>query len=194
MSDHSPSDDAPSRLDTAALRARKRDRHTFEAAPRAPIALVLDGVHGHYNKGAIFRLCDAFMVERLHLCNTTLDHWNRRFVKAARGTYRWVPHVVGEDTLEVLRDYQTRGYQIVVTEQCSGSVPVWEAELASPVCIVLGGETEGVSPTVVDVADLIVELPTLGMANSLNVSMSAGMLVMSAFRALARSASEPPPG
>ncbi len=175
----------PSRLDTEALRARKPDRHTFRDAPRVPIAIVLDGVQGNYNKGAIFRLCDAFLIEHLHLCDTTLEHWGRRFVKAARGTYHWVPYTVGEDTVEVVRAYQTKGYQVVVTEQCTGSIPVWEAELRGPVCIVLGSEMEGVSPAVVAAADVIVELPTMGMANSLNVSMSAAMLVMSAFRSLA---------
>ena len=185
-----PSEPAPYRLDRAALRARKPDRHTFRDAPRAPVVLVLDGVQGNYNKGAIFRLCDAFLIEHLHLCHTTLEHWGRRFAKAARGTYHWVPHTVGEDTLEVVRHYQTQGYQVVVTEQCTGSVPVWEAALAAPVCIVLGSEMEGVSPAVVAVADQIVELPTMGMANSLNVSMSAAMLVMSAFRSLAGAANE----
>ncbi len=184
--DEADPEGAPYRLDTEALRARKPDRHTFRDAPRAPIAIVLDGVQGNYNKGAIFRLCDAFLIEHLHLCHTTLEHWGRRFVKAARGTYHWVPYTVGEDTLEVVRAYQTRGYQVVVTEQCAGSVPVWAAELQAPVCIVLGSEMEGVSPAVVAVADAIVELPTMGMANSLNVSMSAAMLVMSAFRCLAQ--------
>ena len=84
----------------------------------------------------------------------------------------------------MLDAYKARGYQVVVTEQCHGSVPVSEAVFTAPLCIVLGGETSGVSPGVVEAADLVVELPTLGMANSLNVSMSAGMVVLSAFRSL----------
>jgi tRNA G18 (ribose-2'-O)-methylase SpoU len=55
------------RFDRAALRARKIDRSLFKSQPRTPIVIILDGVEGNYNKGAIFRLCDAFMVEHLHL-------------------------------------------------------------------------------------------------------------------------------
>ena len=180
-----PSDDeSPSRLYTSELRARKHDRAQFATLPRTPIVLILDGVHGNYNKGAMFRLCDAFMVEKIHFCRTTLEPRHRRFAKSARGTYRWVPHEVGEDTLAVINDYRERGYRIVVTEQCEGSVGLETADLSGPICIVLGGELEGVAPDVVAAADAVVELPTLGMANSLNVSLSAAMMVLSAYRQL----------
>ena len=171
-----------SRLYTADLRARKHDRAHFHELPRTPIVLILDGVHGNYNKGAMFRLCDAFMVEKIHFCRTTLEPRHRRFAKSARGTFRWVPHEVGEDTLAVIATYRQQGYRIIVTEQCEGSIPLASADLKGPLCIVLGGELEGVMPEVVAAADAVVELPTLGMANSLNVSLSAAMMVLSAFQ------------
>ena len=175
------------RLDRAALRARKLDRFTFKDQPRTPIVLILDGVEGNYNKGAVFRLCDAFMLEHLHLCNTDLEYWHRRFTKAARGTMKWVPYTVGENTMTVIERYRAEAYQIIVAEQCEGSVPVWEAVFSDPLCIVLGGELTGVSGEVIGQADLCVELPTMGMANSLNVSMSAGMLVFAAYQQLINS-------
>ena len=175
------------RLDRAALRARKMDRLTFKNQPRTPIVLILDGVEGNYNKGAIFRLCDAFMLEHLHLCNTNLEYWHRRFTKAARGTMKWVPYTVGEDTVAVIERYRERGYQIVVAEQCEGSIPAWQVVFRDPLCIVLGGELSGVSGEVIAQADQRVELPTMGMANSLNVSMSAGMLVFAAYQQMINS-------
>lgn len=180
---YTPEDEEPpSRLYTRDLRARKHDRAGFRQLPRTPIALILDGVHGHYNKGAMFRLCDAFMVEMIHFCRTTLEPRHRRFAKSARGTYRWVPHRIGEETLSVIQDYRSRGYRVVVAEQCEGSVSLEDADLSGPICIVMGGELEGVAPDVVAAADAVVELPTLGMANSLNVSLSAAMMVLSAYR------------
>ena len=172
------------RLDRAALRARKTDRAAFRDVPRHPIVLILDGVEGNYNKGAIFRLCDAFMIERLHLCHTRLECGHRRFIKAARGTFKWVPHTVGEDTVEVMQRYRERGYRLLVAEQCEGSAPIWETPFTAPLCLVLGGELSGVSGEVLALADHCVELPTMGMANSLNVSMSAGMLVLTAYQQL----------
>ncbi len=182
MSSDSGHQDPPARrIGTDALRARKPDRADFESIPRTPIALVLDGVHGPYNQGALFRLADGFLLEKLHFCRATLVAWNRRFKKAASGTPRWVPHAVGEATGDVVCAYRGRGYQIVVAEQAAGSVPVWEAPLRAPMCIVLGAELDGVSESVVALADVVVELPSLGMANSLNISMSAAMMIVSAY-------------
>lgn len=168
---------------TDELRARKLDRATFRALPRTPLALLADGVHGPYNQGALFRLADGFLLEHLHLCRTELQPWNRRFKKAARGTPRWVPHTVGEDTAEVVAAYRARGHRIVVAEQASGSVPPWEAALSGPQCLVVGAQLHGVSDAVLALADVVVEFPTLGMANSLNVSMCAAMLVSAAYGA-----------
>lgn len=171
----------PRRYSTAALRARKVERAAFDELGRSPIALVLDGVHGPYNQGALFRLGDSFLLEHLHFCRAELVTWNRRFKKAARGTPGWVPHTVGEDTVEVASAYRERGYQIVVAEQAAGSVPVWRAPMRAPMCLVLGAELDGVSEAVMAMADVVVEFPSLGMANSLNIAMSAAMLVVSAF-------------
>jgi 23S rRNA (guanosine2251-2'-O)-methyltransferase len=176
----------PRRLYREDLRARKPDRAGFMEAPRSPIVLVLDGVDGNYNKGALFRLADAFLLERVHFCQTTIEHKHRRFLKSARGTHRWVPYEANEDPIDVIQSYRERGYRIVVAEQCEGSVSLLDADLGAPVCIVLGGELSGVSPEVIAAADIVVELPTMGMANSLNVAMSAGMMVLSAFRSLPR--------
>lgn len=174
-------DPADRRLSTDALRARKLTREAFRALPRTPIAMVLDGVSGPYNQGALYRLADAFLLERLHFCGAELAPWNRRFKKAGRGTPDWVPSVVGEDAVEVVEAYRARGYQIVAVEQAEGSVTPWAAPLRAPLCLVFGAELTGITEPVLARADVIVELPTLGMANSLNISMSAAMMVMTAY-------------
>ena len=165
------------RLSREDLRDRKGPRKQFRARSRQPITIVLDGVLGTYNQGAIFRLCDAFLIEKVHFCKTTIHSKHRRFLKSARGTQKWVPYTDGENCLELVRDYRQKGYQIVVAEQCTGSTPALTAQYNSPVCLVLGGELAGVSQDVVDAADLVVEFPCHGMANSINVSMTAAMLV-----------------
>jgi len=174
----------PERLDRGELRARKHDRATFRALPRTPIVLVLDGVFGNYNQGALFRLADAFMLEHLHFCGAPIMPGHRRFTKAARGTLPWVPYSAEEEVTEVVKRYASAGYQIVAVEQCEGSVSALDAPLRGPLCLVLGGELAGVSDEVLALADLTVELPSMGMANSLNVAMTAGMLVFSAYQAL----------
>ena len=172
------------RLDRSDLRARKHERSSFHELKRSPIVLIFDGVFGNYNQGAIFRLCDAFMVEKVYFCGAKLMPGHRRFLKAARGTHKWVPHEAGGDVKTTVESYAKRGYQIIIGEQCEGSISILEAEISSPVCIVLGGELSGVSPEILPLADHIIELPSLGMANSLNVAMTASILVMSAYKTL----------
>lgn len=172
------------RITTDMLRARKPDRADFADLPRTPIAMVLDGVHGPYNQGALFRLADSFLLERVHFCGATLTPWNRRFKTAGRGTPHWVPHFVGEDTVEVVTEYRARGYQIVVAEQATNSVPVSAVAFRAPLCIVMGAELDGVSEAALALADVVVEFPALGMANSLNISMTAAMMVSAAYGGL----------
>jgi tRNA G18 (ribose-2'-O)-methylase SpoU len=72
-------------LGTAELRQSKPDRAPFTVRQRIPVTVVLDGVTGHYNIGAMFRLCDAFLVERLVDCGTAVELRNRWLVQAAAG-------------------------------------------------------------------------------------------------------------
>jgi len=174
------------RLTREELRKRKPAREGYTNKKRTPIVLIFDGVEGNYNKGALFRLADAFLIEKMHFCHTRVEHWHRRFVKASRGTFKWVPYEMDEDTIDVIASYRKRGYRIVVAEQCEGSCPLEQADLSGPVCIVLGGELSGVSSAVVRAADQVIELPCLGMANSLNVSMTAGMMALAAYQQLKR--------
>ncbi len=78
-------------LKTAELRATKLTRDEFLARPRRPITVVLDGVTQNYNIGAIFRLCDAFLVQQLVICGTKVNLRKRRLVQAAPGTQHWAP-------------------------------------------------------------------------------------------------------
>jgi tRNA G18 (ribose-2'-O)-methylase SpoU len=73
------------------LRLFKTARNEFMKQPRRPITVVLDRVRQNYNIGAIFRLCDAYLVERLIVAGTTVNLRNRKLLQAARGTHRWVP-------------------------------------------------------------------------------------------------------
>ena len=91
-----------------------------------------------------------------------------------------MPHGHAEDIELVLEGYRDRGYQIVAVEQCQGSQALADVVFEANVCLVLGGELTGVSQSIIDAADVVAELPSMGMANSLNVAMSAGIAVYAA--------------
>jgi tRNA G18 (ribose-2'-O)-methylase SpoU len=164
-------------LETAELRQSKPDRATFKQRRRNPVTVVLDGVTGHYNIGAIFRLCDAFLVERLVICGTVVPIRNRRLVQAAAGTEGWVPWHEENDAGAFVRAAKAAGQWVGVVELTAESVSPAAMQPRFPAVLVLGSETSGVSKDVLACADQAVAIPMLGMANSLNVA-TAGAIIL----------------
>ena len=159
------------------LRRTKAARDAFAALPRRPITVLLDGIGQNYNIGAIFRLCDAFLVERLVICGTKVNLRKRRLVRAAIGSQRWVPWQQAESAAATVAAARSQGASIVVAEQASGSISPERLKPAFPVCLVMGSEIAGVSQEVLDMADAVVTIPMLGMANSINVATAAAILL-----------------
>jgi len=162
---------------TAELRATKLDRDRFPLLPRRPITVVLDGIRQNYNIGAIFRLCDAFRVERLIVCGKPVELRKRKLVQAAQGTQRWVPWEHAESAASAVAAAKAAGMWIIAAEETTAALPPDATAPVFPACLVLGGERRGVSQAVLDRADAAVAIPMLGMANSLNVAAAAAILL-----------------
>jgi 23S rRNA (guanosine2251-2'-O)-methyltransferase len=181
-----PSPEWPA-LTTAELVFRKPDPSEFSKLPRAPISVVLDDVRSLANVGLIFRVCDALRVERLYLCGITghpgrpddqrprhvQDRAEREITKTAVMAIPFVPWVYTPSAHQVLLDLRQRGYQLVAVEQAHNSRVFSEAGIyRPPLALILGHERAGVASSYLRSADLCVEVPVYGMANSLNVAMA----------------------
>jgi tRNA G18 (ribose-2'-O)-methylase SpoU len=162
---------------TAQLRRSKCDRDAFAAKPRLPIMVVLDRVTQAYNIGAIFRLCDAMLAQRLVITGTEVDLRKRNLGQAACGTQFWTPWSQEKSALDAVFRAKAEGYQIAAVELASNSVRPETFTPKFPVSLVLGGEFDGVSQEVVDLADVVIEIPMRGMANSINVSTAAAIVL-----------------
>jgi tRNA G18 (ribose-2'-O)-methylase SpoU len=162
---------------TADLRRSKCDRDAFAAKPRLPIMVVLDRVTQAYNIGAIFRLCDAMLAERLVISGTDVDLRKRNLGQAACGTQFWTPWSQERTAEEVVLRAKADGYQIAAVELASNSVRPEAFAPKFPVCLVFGGEFDGVSQEVLDLVDAVIEIPMRGMANSINVSTAAAIVL-----------------
>ena len=161
------------------LRAGKPPRAQFALQPRRPIRVVLDGVRQSYNVGALFRLCDGLLIERLVLCGEPVDLDKRKLVQAARGTQKWVPWEHSTSALDAVLSARAEGFIILAVEQTATSVPPESMSNARPICVVLGSECRGVSPAIVAIADQAVAIPIRGMANSLNIATAAAIVLHS---------------
>jgi len=159
------------------LRSVKASRTDFASQPRNPIILILDGVAQNYNIGAIFRLCDAFLVERLVICGTPPVLRKRKLVQAAAGTQRWVPWQFTATAADAVQAAQAAGYWIAAVELTAYSVSVAAMQPRFPAALVLGGETRGISSDVLALTDQAIIIPMLGMANSLNVATAAAIVL-----------------
>ena len=165
------------------LRRSKPSRADFAAKERNPITVVLDGVSGNYNLGAIFRLCDAFLVERLIICGAESQGRpgtpllrKRRLVQAAMGAQHWVPWQEEPDAAGSCAQQRRRAW-IAAVELTAESVSPAAMQPRFPAVLVLGNERSGVSQEVLACADQAIAIPMLGMANSLNVA-TAGAIVL----------------
>ena len=158
------------------------DRHVFPSLPRRPIRLVLDGVTHLPNIGTIFRLCDAFRLERLYVCGFAFELHKRRLTRAAAGTLGWVPWEPRAHASEIVLESRAQGYSIAAVELCEGSVRPEALRSDTPICLVLGAERHGISAAVLQLADQFIEIPTDGLGGSINLTTAAAIVVYEASR------------
>lgn len=169
------------------LRNDELDRKTveeFKAAVKHPVKIVLDNVRSQNNIGSIFRTCDAFLLEGLVLCGITSVPPHREISKTALGATESVEWVYKESTLDAIRDLRDQGYRILAVEQASGSRMLHEIspKPGDRYALVFGHEIHGVSQEVVDVSDGVIEIPQHGTKHSLNIAVSAGIVLWEFFR------------
>lgn len=158
------------------LRKTKPTATTFATIKRNPIYLVLDNVIDTYNIGSMFRLADAVAAEKLYICGETEYPPNSRIHKAAVGTEEWVPWEHNNSVIQLINKLKQKGIQIIAVEQSPLSISISNLKLDFPVAIVVGNETTGISKKVLDLADVVVELPMFGVNKSLNVWGSAAVV------------------
>jgi tRNA G18 (ribose-2'-O)-methylase SpoU len=159
------------------------DRRDIAALPRRRLRVVLDGVTLLPNIGTMFRLCDAFRVERLYICGAPpLETHKRKLTKAAAGTIQWVPWVSRPSALEVVTESRAEGYVVAAVELAPGSVTPDAIRADAPLCLVLGAERHGVSRSVLDLVDQCIEIPTDGVGGSINLTTAAAIVLYEAAR------------
>ena len=167
------------KLGAKQLRKTSPQKGDLKEIKRNPIYLVLDQIIDTYNIGSLFRLADAVAVERMYLCGEMEYPPSSRIHKAAIGTEEWVPWKKTKTTTEVLKKLRTEGVQIIAVEQDKKSIDyrlLTTAKIKFPVAIIVGNETAGISKEVLNLADIIVELPMYGVNKSFNVWGSAAVI------------------
>ena len=162
----------------------------FREAEKLPLVVVLDNVRSQHNVGAVFRTADAFLLEGLYLCGITPKpdtlSTNNDLHKTALGAEQTVSWQAFAETMEAVKTLQARGYKVYAVEQAHHSITLEQAaeevKNAQPstlngIAIVLGHEVFGVAQEVVDACNGCIEIPQYGTKHSLNVSVTAGIVM-----------------
>ena len=149
----------------------------FRAARKFPLSVVLDNVRSVHNVGSVFRTADAFRLREVLLCGITAIPPSAEMHKTALGAEDSVAWRHFASTADALAELRARGVKVCVLEQCrrSGALQDFVFEPGSEYALVLGHEVHGVAQSVVDAADVVLEIPQFGTKHSLNVSVAAGM-------------------
>lgn len=167
------------KLNAKQLRTTEVDPMIASSIKKNLITIIVDNVLDTYNVGSIFRLADAVAAQKVILCGETLTPPNSRIKKASINTWQWVEWQYAPSAKEALVELKTQNpmTKIIVVEQDKRSKPFYQVRYDLPLAIVVGNETYGVSKEVLDMADIIVELPMWGINRSLNVMVSMGIVL-----------------
>lgn len=150
----------------------------FKEAEKLPLIVVLDDVRSLYNVGSVFRSCDAFRVEAVYLCGITATPPNAEIHKTALGgedSVDWKYFATADEAVKALHEDGVFVYSI---EQVEGSTKLQDLQLEPRrYAVIFGNEVKGVHQSVVDASDGCLEIPQFGTKHSLNVSVTAGIVV-----------------
>jgi 23S rRNA (guanosine2251-2'-O)-methyltransferase len=165
------------KLNAKQLRMLPVDTEAAKDVKKNPITIILDNVLDTYNVGSIFRLADAVAAQKVILCGATLTPPNSRIKKASINTTGWVMWEYEKNTTEAVKKLKEQGTNIVAVEQDSKSKPFYQVTYDFPLAIIVGNETTGIAKDVLEMSDVIVELPMWGVNKSLNVMVSCGIIL-----------------
>jgi tRNA G18 (ribose-2'-O)-methylase SpoU len=163
------------------------NRKTIEEYRRTekyPLVVILDNIRSLNNIGSVFRSCDAFLVESVCLCGITAVPPHREISKTALGATESVKWKYYSTTRKALEQYKAMNYKILAVEQTSGSAPLhlFRISTEEKYALIFGHEVHGVAQEIVDQCNATLEIPQHGTKHSLNVAVSAGIVLWEFFR------------
>jgi tRNA G18 (ribose-2'-O)-methylase SpoU len=157
----------------------RMSKEDFKNADKIPVVVVLDNVRSMHNVGSVFRTADAFLMQGIFLCGFTPRPPHRDIHKTALGATETVSWQYREHAADLVNELKAEGYTIISIEQVTGSIPLnhfdWDGN--KKLALIFGNEVEGVQQSLIDLSDTCIEITQLGTKHSLNISVSAGIVL-----------------
>lgn len=158
----------------------------FKKSKKTPLIIILDNIRSLHNIGSVFRTADAFLVEKIYLCGITGRPPHRDITKTALGATESVAWEHHENAQDLIGKLKNDGVEILAVEQTEHAVSLenYTPEPDKVYAVIFGNEVKGVQQELVNSAHQVVEIPQLGTKHSLNISVSAGIVVWDLFSKL----------
>lgn len=145
------------------------------------LTVVMENIHDPHNVSAILRSCDAVGVMEVQLIYTSTEFPDFG-KKSSASAKKWVEHRRFESVRECYETLRTEGYTIYATHLEEAAITPYEIDMTKKIAFVVGNEHEGVSLEAAQLADGIIQIPMLGMIQSLNVSVATAVILFEAVR------------
>ena len=142
------------------------------------LTVITDNVHKGRNLSAIVRTADAAGIAEMHAVIDDKDY--KVFRGTAMGSHSWVEVTRHRDITTLIRDLQSKGYQVLAAHLEAGSVDYRQPDYTRPTAVLLGAEKRGVSAEACALVDALITIPMMGMVQSYNVSVAAGIILSEA--------------
>ena len=151
----------------------------FREIEKMPLTVVLDHVRSLHNVGSVFRSSDAFRVESIYLCGITATPPQAEIHKTALGAEDSVAWKYFRNTEDAVAELKENNVEVLAIEQVESSTMLqdFRPQKGKKYAIVLGNEVKGVQQEIIDMCDGCIEIPQFGTKHSLNVSVTAGIVI-----------------
>lgn len=155
----------------------------FKSSEKVPIIVILDNVRSLNNIGSVFRTADAFLIQKIYLCGITATPPHKDIQKTALGATDSVAWEYVEDALSLLEKLKAEKIEIYAVEQAENAIFLQDFQPKKNItcALIFGNEVKGVQQKLVSAADGVIEIPQLGSKHSLNIAVSAGVVLWDVF-------------
>lgn len=155
------------------------DIDEFKKAAKTPLVVVLDDIRSLHNVGSIFRTSDAFRIKEIKICGITACPPQPEIHKTALGAEDSVDWIYYKNAVDAVKELKEAEYVVLAIEQvkCSTMLNTLTVDRTKKYAVVFGNEVKGVRQEVIDICDGCIEIPQYGTKHSLNVSVSAGIVI-----------------